>query len=100
MDLIIGCNGLIWVGVAQQDVDGSIEDDIMKVDYDVSPEELRNVARVAQSIRTIAKLQATISSESIECVVGKSVSLTIEPSQMLCSKEFLVACAVALHSTQ
>jgi exosome complex RNA-binding protein Rrp4 len=77
VSIILGCNGLIWVGVNEGQSNP------------VNEMQFTSIARVCQTIRALAKLQIMISVDSI--LQATNLSLTENPVRPsgICNKEFL-----------
>lgn len=84
VDIVMGCNGLIWVGATRRDDEGD------EMDIDLSQNTIIAIARVSQAIRTLSLLRFMISSESIQLTVERSLDLSLDPFQMG-SKMFIEA---------
>lgn len=74
--IILGCNGLIWVGIPTDAVDGSGDADIDDASL------LQSIARIAQSIKVLSRMQMMISTESIGQTARLSLEHGIHASEM------------------
>lgn len=75
--IILGCNGLIWVGIPSTDaVDDSADADIDNTSL------LESIARIAQSIKVLSRMQMMISTESIGQTARLSLKHGIHASEM------------------
>ncbi len=91
VDIILGCNGLVWVThhvvEEQQRNDGDGEN--LKKERPVPTAEQRHaVARVAQSVVALAQLGLVLQGNAISRVVELSLERNIEPKLIL-EREFL-----------
>ena len=75
--IILGCNGLIWVGM-QESADMKTNDDAI----------FTSIARICQSIKALNMLKMTISVESISKIASLSSRHSIQPKNMR-SRDFL-----------
>ncbi len=75
--IILGCNGLIWVGLQESNDINHEEDDIFT-----------SIARICQSIKALNRLKMMISLESISNVTSLSSRHGFPPKNMR-SKDFL-----------
>lgn len=73
--IILGCNGLIWVGIPTA-VDDSGDADIDDASL------LESIARIAQSIKLLSRMQMMISTESIGQTARLSLEHGIHASEM------------------
>lgn len=111
IDLILGCNGFIWVGEHVEVKDAMVEDQVNKSEqhddtkcskYSVSLEEQeqtytpletrQNLCRTANAIRVLSLLGFNVTMEVIMETVNLSTSLNIDINEMLGS-EFCVLVA-------
>ena len=76
VSIILGCNGLVWVGANEGQGNP------------VNEMQFTSIARVCQSIRALAKLQIMISVDSVMQATNLSVTEHVPPSG-ICNKEFL-----------
>lgn len=81
--IVLGCNGLIWVGMESSD------------DSKPRDQTFTSIAIISQAIRALSQLKMMISIESISHVAGLSVRDGIEPSRMG-QQDFLKAILVSL----
>ncbi|XP_052170588.1 exosome complex component RRP4 homolog [Diospyros lotus] len=112
IDLILGCNGFIWVGEHTQIKDDMIEDQSSKAEQQHSkpsrnsmsleeqertytPLDIRqNICRIANAVRVLSNLDFSITLEVIMEIYNLSSSLNIDIHQML-GPEFCVLVAEA-----
>jgi len=76
VQMILGCNGLVWVGVPMRD-DGN--------DLKASMEQgmIISIARAVQSIKALSHLRRMVSTLSVTKVVSLSIEMQISPPSML-----------------
>ena len=112
IDLVLGCNGFIWVGEHVVVKDDMVEDQVSKSEqqddkssrYSTSLEEQeqtytpleirQNICRTANSVRVLSSLGFTINVEVIMETVNLSSSLSLDIHEML-GAEFSVLVAEA-----
>lgn len=76
--MILGCNGLIWVGAPMSnDSHGDLEHVVIEQGL------IKSIARVVQSIKALSHLRRMISTLSITKVVSLSIEMQIDPPSML-----------------
>lgn len=97
VDLILGCNGFVWVGehVASrenemaEDQESTVKDE----EHSYTPLEIRrHICRIANSVRLLAALGFALSVESIVDTIEASQSSNVEVKDML-GAEFYVQTA-------
>lgn len=95
VDLILGCNGFVWVG---QHVETSEKESTLLSDKPSSKEETdnivpletrRHICRIANAIRLLSVIGLTLTVESVTEIVEASVRSNIEINEML-GAEFYV----------
>ncbi|KAK6931205.1 K Homology domain, type 1 [Dillenia turbinata] len=107
IDLVLGCNGFIWVGEHVEATDNMVEDQVSKSEeqsyvtilneqeHHQTPLETRqNIYRTSNAIRVLSALGFNISIEVITRTVELSSSLNIDIHDML-GAEFYVFVAEA-----
>jgi exosome complex component RRP4 len=96
VDIILGCNGVIWVTphTDGENVSASVEAERVRELPDPSPAERGAVARAAQSILALAALGLPLQGDSISKAVNLSIVTAVRPCHMLDST-FLTALAAA-----
>nr|KAJ0220351.1 hypothetical protein LSAT_V11C200050630 [Lactuca sativa] len=104
IDLILGCNGFIWVGEHVETKDNMVEDEPIKPpnksqttlkeqEYTYTPLKTRqNICRVANAIRVLSTLGFSITLDVIQEVVDLSSSKGLNIHEML-TAEFSVLVA-------
>ena len=106
VDIVLGCNGIVWVTHHPHDQDHHNDDDddddgnekgggggrTGKTASEPSKEQRIAVARVSQSLLAMSKLGLALLATSIVRVVELSVQLGVEPKLIL-DAEFLTAVA-------
>ncbi|KAL3647915.1 exosome non-catalytic core subunit rrp4 [Castilleja foliolosa] len=110
MDLILGCNGFIWVGEHVEVRDDMAIDDLLdkpeqqsdvklsndetgdeKVEETYTPLNTRqNICRAANAIRVLSTLGFTVTVEVIMEIVNLSVTMNIDVHEMLGSEFYVV----------
>ncbi|KHN19857.1 Exosome complex component RRP4 [Glycine soja] len=95
IDLILGCNGFIWVGEHVEAKDDMVEDQVSQSDpqktYTIL--ETRNyICRAANAVRVLSTLGFNITLEIIKGIIDLSLSMNLEMHDMLGS-EFCVLVA-------
>jgi exosome complex component RRP4 len=78
VQMILGCNGLIWVGAPMSD---DSHDDLEPVGIEQGL--IKSIARVVQSIKALSHLRRMISTLSVTKVVSLSIEMQISPPSML-----------------
>eukprot|EP00890_Picochlorum_soloecismus_P004262 jgi/Picsp_1/4837/NSC_02202-R2_e set domain-containing protein len=78
VQMILGCNGLIWVGAPTRD---DSHDDLKHISIEQSM--IISIARVVQSIRALSYLRRMVSTLSVTKVVSLSMEMHISPPSML-----------------
>ncbi|KAL5065497.1 hypothetical protein RYX36_027234 [Vicia faba] len=103
IDLILGCNGFIWVGEHVEARDDMIEDQVNQTDAQVlsleeqeknytSLETRKYICRAANAVRVLSTLGFVITLEIIQGVIDLSLSVNLDIHDMLGS-EFCVLVA-------
>lgn len=104
IDLILGCNGFIWVGEHVETKDNMVEDELIKPpnksqttleeqEQAYTPLETRqNICRIANAIRVLSTLGFSITLDVIQEVVDMSSSKGLNIHEMLAA-EFSVLVA-------
>jgi len=94
VDIILGCNGLVWVThhvvegqEQQQRIDGDA-DDLTREKPIPNAQQRQAVARVAQSLIALARLGLLLQANTISRVVDLSLERNVEPKLIL-EPEFL-----------
>jgi exosome complex component RRP4 len=92
VDIILGCNGLVWVTHVveeqqQQKIDGEGEN-LKRERPAPTAEQRQSVARVAQSVIALAQLGLVLQGNAISRVVQLSLDREVEPKLIL-EPEFL-----------
>ncbi|GFP97871.1 exosome complex component rrp4 [Phtheirospermum japonicum] len=99
IDLILGCNGFIWVGEHVEVRDDMAIDDLLdkpeqqneKVEETYTPLDTRqNICRAANAIRVLSTLGFTVTVEVIMEIVNLSVSMNLDVHEMLGSEFYVV----------
>ncbi|KAL6564290.1 exosome non-catalytic core subunit rrp4 [Orobanche minor] len=108
IDLILGCNGFIWVGEhvevrddmaddpsdkpeQQQNVKSIIGEERVEEEETFTPLDTRqNICRMANAIRVLSALGFMVTVEVIAEIVGLSVSLNLDVHEMLGSEFYVV----------
>ncbi|XP_016650653.1 PREDICTED: exosome complex component RRP4 homolog [Prunus mume] len=108
IDLIIGCNGFIWVGEHVQVTDDMVVDQVNKSEQDdakpdensISPEDQEknhtqqetreNICRAANAIRVLSTLGFNITVEVITETVDMSTSINVAIHEMLGSEFYVL----------
>nr|ABN06127.1 Nucleic acid-binding, OB-fold, putative [Medicago truncatula] len=88
IDLILGCNGFIWVGEHVEARDDMIEDQINQSD----PQTSEYICRAADAVRALSTLGFILTLEIIKGVIDLSLSTNLDIHDMLGS-EFCVLVA-------
>lgn len=106
IDLILGCNGFIWVGEHVEVTDEMVEEQVIKLEQHAmkseeleeqeqvsTPLEIRQyICRTANAIRVLSTLGFIITVEVIVEIVDLSISMNLDIHEMLGS-EFCVLVA-------
>lgn len=106
IDLILGCNGFIWVGEHVEVTDEMVEEQVIKLEQHAmkseeleeqeqvsTPLEIRQyICRTANAIRVLSTLGFIVTVEVIVEIVDLSISMNLDIHEMLGS-EFCVLVA-------
>ncbi|XP_027352838.1 exosome complex component RRP4 homolog [Abrus precatorius] len=110
IDLILGCNGFIWIGENIEDRDDMVEDQVNQSDQQVlfpnknsegleeqeksftTLETRKYICRAANAVRVLSTLGFNITLEIIKGIIDLSLSLNLDIHEMLAS-EFCVLVA-------
>ncbi|XP_058745219.1 exosome complex component RRP4 homolog [Vicia villosa] len=82
IDLIIGCNGLIWIG-EHVEVKDETEYQVNLIELEKNDTRRKYICRAANAIRVLSKLGFTVTIEIIKGIVDLSQSLNLEVHDML-----------------
>lgn len=96
IDLILGCNGFVWIGEHAEPIDSEIledRDNIPKDKQRDTPLDVRrNICRISNSVRLLSALGFALSVEAIVDTAEASISSNIDIKDML-GAEFYVQTA-------
>ncbi|KAK8926338.1 hypothetical protein KSP39_PZI018274 [Platanthera zijinensis] len=96
VDLILGCNGFVWIGEHAEPIDSEVLEDRDKIPKDKhrdTPLEVRrNICRISNSVRLLSALGFALSVEAIVDTAEASKSSNVDIKDML-GAEFYVQTA-------
>ncbi|KAK8950557.1 hypothetical protein KSP40_PGU015165 [Platanthera guangdongensis] len=96
LDLILGCNGFVWIGEHAEPIDSEVLEDRDKIPKDKqrdTPLEVRrNICRISNSVRLLSALGFALSVEAIVDTAEASKSSNVDIKDML-GAEFYVQTA-------